>query len=312
MKIVVQIEHRASSSRSKHEGESSFGLCDRLSRTRDNSQRQLPTDQDYAVSTREYQTDQSSLKTAPTAARSVLGKRRNQRQQQIHRLRRLTRSLHIRPYHVSRINLRAIRKMGASGCVSPLGSQPGGRAHDSSRNADLAVLISFLALLLINYRRKTCSTPLRRKFAIQMRRRLSSLRKRQCTGQAYRCWRRAFRLRERERRREWSHRTRDCCKSIGRPKKQGAGRETPRASVWVSRLFQAVKSLGRNDLKPFTDWNDGQPATELNFKFYRQATNKIVARQRNSSRSSSEQRCRLHPRCDPDYKCAQKRRRLRD
>src|ERR1035438_2553341 len=96
MKIVVQIEHRASSSRSKHEGESSFGLCDRLSRTRDNSQRQLPTDQDYAVSTREYQTDQSSLNTAPTAARSVLEKRRNQ-QQQTHRLRRLTRSLHIRP-----------------------------------------------------------------------------------------------------------------------------------------------------------------------------------------------------------------------
>jgi hypothetical protein len=64
MKIVVQIEHSARSSRSKHEGESSFGLCDRLSRTRDNSQRQLPTDQDYAVSTREYQTDQSSLKTA--------------------------------------------------------------------------------------------------------------------------------------------------------------------------------------------------------------------------------------------------------
>ncbi len=45
--------------------------------------------------TREYQTDQSSLKTAPTAARSVLEKRRNQ-QQQTHRLRRLTGSLHIR------------------------------------------------------------------------------------------------------------------------------------------------------------------------------------------------------------------------
>jgi hypothetical protein len=96
MKIVVQIEHSASSSRSKHEGESSFGLCDRLSRTRDNSQRQLPTDQDYAVSTREYQTDQSSLKTAPTAARSVLELRRKQRQQQTQRLQRLTRSLHIK------------------------------------------------------------------------------------------------------------------------------------------------------------------------------------------------------------------------
>src|SRR5271170_602161 len=47
------------------------GLCDRLDRTRANSQRQLPTDHDYAVPTREYQTDQSSLKTAPTAVRSV-------------------------------------------------------------------------------------------------------------------------------------------------------------------------------------------------------------------------------------------------
>jgi hypothetical protein len=82
MKSAAQLEHRASSSRSKHEGESSFALCDRLSRTRDNSQRQLPTDQDYAVPTREYQTDQSSLKTAPTAARSILEKQRKQRQQQ--------------------------------------------------------------------------------------------------------------------------------------------------------------------------------------------------------------------------------------
>jgi hypothetical protein len=29
-------------------------------------------------------------------------------------------------------------------------------------------------------------------------------------------------------------------------------------------------------LKHLTDWNDGLPGTELNFKFYRQATNKIV------------------------------------
>jgi len=34
--------------------------------------------------------------------------------------------------------------------------------------------------------------------------------------------------------------------------------------------------LGRTKLKHFTDWNDGEPGTELNFKFYRQATNKIV------------------------------------
>jgi hypothetical protein len=62
------VEDSASRSRDKHEGESSYALCDRLSRTRDTSQRQLPTDHDYAVSTREYQTDQSSLKPAPAAA----------------------------------------------------------------------------------------------------------------------------------------------------------------------------------------------------------------------------------------------------
>jgi hypothetical protein len=95
MNSNLQIEDRASSSRSKHEGESSFGLCDRPSRTRDNSQRQLPTDQDYAVSTREYQTDQSSLKAAPTAAGPVLDKPPRQN----HKGRALTRSLHIRPMH---------------------------------------------------------------------------------------------------------------------------------------------------------------------------------------------------------------------
>jgi hypothetical protein len=61
------------------------------------------------------------------------------------------------------------------------------------------------------------------------------------------------------------------------PKKQVGGRETPRVNVWATRLSPAKGQLGRNDLKPFTHWNDGQPATELNFKFYRQATNKIVA-----------------------------------
>jgi hypothetical protein len=87
MNADIHLEHRASSSQGKHEGEPSLGLCDRLNRTRDNSQRQLPTDHDYAVSTREYQTDQSSLKTAPTAARSVFGKGQKQRQRQPHSFR---------------------------------------------------------------------------------------------------------------------------------------------------------------------------------------------------------------------------------
>jgi len=33
---------------------------------------------------------------------------------------------------------------------------------------------------------------------------------------------------------------------------------------------------GRSELKPFSDWGDGRPETELNFKLYRQATDKIV------------------------------------
>jgi hypothetical protein len=58
------------------------GIVRQLSRTRDLRQRQLPTDQDYAVSTREYQTDQSSPKPAPTVAGPVLGKRQRQKQRQ--------------------------------------------------------------------------------------------------------------------------------------------------------------------------------------------------------------------------------------
>ena len=97
MNVAANLEYRASSSQSKHEGEPSFALCDRLSRTRDNSQRQLPTDHDYAVPTREYQTDQSSLKSAQAAARSVLvGERQRQKPKQPHD-EELTRSLHIRP-----------------------------------------------------------------------------------------------------------------------------------------------------------------------------------------------------------------------
>ena len=84
MNGATQLEHRASSRLDKHEEEPSLGLCDRLDRTRDNSQRQLPTDHDYAVLTREYQTDQSSLKPAQAAAPSVLGERQRQLQKQPH------------------------------------------------------------------------------------------------------------------------------------------------------------------------------------------------------------------------------------
>jgi hypothetical protein len=60
------------------------------------------------------------------------------------------------------------------------------------------------------------------------------------------------------------------------PKKRGIARQTPRVSVTIKRTALAKRRLGRSELKPFKDWNDGQPRTELNFKFYRQATNKIA------------------------------------
>ena len=59
-------------------------------------------------------------------------------------------------------------------------------------------------------------------------------------------------------------------------KKPGIARQTPRVSIAVRRTALAKRRLGRSELKPFSDWNDGRPETELNFKFYRQATNKIV------------------------------------
>lgn len=60
------------------------------------------------------------------------------------------------------------------------------------------------------------------------------------------------------------------------PKKRGVARQTPRVSVRVKRTGLARRRLGRTELKSFTRWGDGAPETELNFKFYRQATNKIV------------------------------------
>ena len=60
------------------------------------------------------------------------------------------------------------------------------------------------------------------------------------------------------------------------PKKRGFARQTPRVSIAVRRTALAKRPVGRSELKRFTDWNDAQPETELNFKFYRQATNKVV------------------------------------
>ena len=60
------------------------------------------------------------------------------------------------------------------------------------------------------------------------------------------------------------------------PRRPGIERQTPRVSIDVERKAVARKRLGRAELKTFANWSDGRPETEINFKFYRQATNKIV------------------------------------
>ena len=60
------------------------------------------------------------------------------------------------------------------------------------------------------------------------------------------------------------------------PRRPGIVRQTPRVSIAIRRTALAKRRLGRSELKPFSDWDDGRPETELNFKLYRQATDKIV------------------------------------
>ena len=60
------------------------------------------------------------------------------------------------------------------------------------------------------------------------------------------------------------------------PRKPGVERQTPRVSIEVTLAARAKRRLGRTELKAFSDWQDGRPETELSFKFYRQATDKIV------------------------------------
>src|SRR3981081_2728750 len=137
MNIVANFEHRAGSSQDKHEGESSFALCDRLGRTRGNSQRQLPTDHDYAVPTREYQTDQSSLKTAPAAARSVLEKTQRQLQKHPHRFRRVDT---VTPYQRNALialdggNFRVARHPTTIRKLATSGSNPGIKRSSPATN----------------------------------------------------------------------------------------------------------------------------------------------------------------------------------
>ena len=60
------------------------------------------------------------------------------------------------------------------------------------------------------------------------------------------------------------------------PRRPGLARQTPRVTITVRRTARATRAMGRSQLRQFSDWDDGRPETELNFKLYRQATNKVV------------------------------------
>jgi hypothetical protein len=60
-------------------------------------------------------------------------------------------------------------------------------------------------------------------------------------------------------------------------KPRGVARWTPRVSITVRRTAKAKRPLGRDQLKRFRGVTDGSGEAELDFKFYRQATNKICA-----------------------------------
>lgn len=62
----------------------------------------------------------------------------------------------------------------------------------------------------------------------------------------------------------------------GLAKRPGIARQTPRLNIEIKRTALAKHRLGRREVQHLTNWKDGQPGTEINFKFYRQATNKLV------------------------------------
>ena len=60
------------------------------------------------------------------------------------------------------------------------------------------------------------------------------------------------------------------------PRIPASERQTPRVSIVVRRTGLAARPLGRAQLEAFRGRGDGRPEGELDFKLYRQATNKIV------------------------------------
>jgi hypothetical protein len=53
-------------------------------------------------------------------------------------------------------------------------------------------------------------------------------------------------------------------------------RRTPRVSIEVKRTALARRPLGRQELKPYRELADGRPQSEIAWKLYRQATDKIA------------------------------------
>lgn len=60
------------------------------------------------------------------------------------------------------------------------------------------------------------------------------------------------------------------------PPTPGIVGQPPLVTVAIDCRALAQAPLGREQLKRFSDWDDGKPETELNFELYRQATDKIV------------------------------------
>jgi hypothetical protein len=66
------------------------------------------------------------------------------------------------------------------------------------------------------------------------------------------------------------------CAARAVPRRPGIERQTPRVTVEVRLEAHAARRLGRAELRSCDAWDDGRPETELNFRLYRQATNKLI------------------------------------
>ena len=60
-------------------------------------------------------------------------------------------------------------------------------------------------------------------------------------------------------------------------RKRGVARQAPRVTIRRRCTALAKRRLGRTEIRPFTRWTDGGAEAELNYKLYRQATNKIAS-----------------------------------